>query len=114
MTPEIGMYVLGMLVGLLGFFSAWAFREILSQGKVLSAQDKDISGLRERIAASEAVAKERKEELDRRFKERDDQIQRYLSDLSNNMEKSMSRVEGEVVALHKRLDRVLEQGVHHG
>lgn len=91
MTPEVGMWILGLLVGLASFLGAWALKSTVD--------------LKVELGAQKATAAERKEEIERRFTQRDSDLERTIK----NFEQGQQRLENEVVAVHKRLDALYSQ-----
>lgn len=90
MTPEVGMYILSVLVLVALGLGSWALKSVVD--------------LRIQLGQQKSIADERKAEIDRRFNEKDTSLERVV----RSFEQSISRIETEVVAVHKRLDKFYE------
>ncbi len=95
MTPEIGMWILGLLVSIAGFLGGWALKSTVE--------------LKVELAAQKATADARKEEIERRFEQKDSELKQTIK----NFEQGQTRVENEVIAVHKRLDALYSQLAQH-
>lgn len=97
MTAEISLWVLGILVGILGFISGWLFHKTISLGESISAHGIEIINLRNQLDKTEGA------------------VASAITKLEASLQGIGHSIEGKVSALHQRFDRLLmDSGRHRG